>query len=254
MCAGPRPAQYAETTRRVGTQYKEPRTGDFAENSGGESTSPCGAASRQRNGIYTVLRAAKYADCLDENFKIIASPETISEVPHSEEYTGPRTVRYLEQDFSATGPRVVEYAKQEVHCDETHTTDYAELNIDNDGARELHDVKSQVVEMEAEEDEETNYAELLNMSDVVNERSAADTEAAHELLSLAAGVPPLPPAETVTVVNTPEPALPIYTYALQPTSIYIIADEPTTNNLYATTLQTLAPLQQVSFLILLLTL
>ncbi|KAG7313041.1 hypothetical protein JYU34_000124 [Plutella xylostella] len=59
-------------------------------------------------------------------------------------------------------------------------------------------------------------------------RSAADTEAAHDLLSLAQSLPPLPPAHVVTVLHAPEPPmLPLYTYTIQPASnIYILADEP----------------------------
>lgn len=69
------------------------------------------------------------------------------------------------------------------------------------------------------------YAELG--CGAVPGRSAADTEAAHDLLSLAQSLPPLPPAAVVTVLAPdPAPLLPLYTYTIQPTNIYILAEEP----------------------------
>ncbi|CAH0716216.1 unnamed protein product, partial [Brenthis ino] len=89
------------------------------------------------------------------------------------------------------------------------------------------------------------YAELA--STPVSERSAADTEAAHELLSLAQGVPPLPPAAVVTVLQPPEPPIvPVYTYTLQPTNIYIITEEPP-EPIYA--MPTVAPLPQFEYMV-----
>ncbi|XP_049884737.1 protein snail homolog Sna-like [Pectinophora gossypiella] len=85
------------------------------------------------------------------------------------------------------------------------------------------------------------YAELGVAQCPVGERSAADTEAAHELLSLAQSLPPLPPAAVVTVLT--EPVLPVYTYTIQPTNIYILADEPP-EPVY-TTVQTASPVQTV---------
>ncbi|XP_063633122.1 zinc finger protein SNAI2-like [Cydia splendana] len=93
------------------------------------------------------------------------------------------------------------------------------------------------------------YAELG--SGPVQERTAADTEAAHELLSLAQSVPPLPPLPpplppaVVTVIEpTPAPLLPLYTYTIQPTNIYIIAEEPPLP--VYTTVQAVAPFEFTS--------
>lgn len=88
------------------------------------------------------------------------------------------------------------------------------------------------------------YAEL---SVPLSERSAADTEAAHELLSLAHSLPPLPPAAVVTVLHAPEPTplVPVYTYTLQPTNLYILAEE-VPEPVYHT-VQTVTPLQPVEF-------
>ncbi|CAG9789029.1 unnamed protein product [Diatraea saccharalis] len=88
------------------------------------------------------------------------------------------------------------------------------------------------------------YAELRNRP--LSERSAADTEAAHELLSLAHSLPPLPPA-VVTVLHPPEPSplVPLYTYTIQPTNIYILADE-TTDPIFHT-VQTVTPLQPIEY-------
>lgn len=57
----------------------------------------------------------------------------------------------------------------------------------------------------------------------VSTRSAADTEAAQELLSLAASVPPLPPTTVFTVLRPP-PVIPVYT--LQPGTVFVVAQEP----------------------------
>ncbi|XP_022832455.1 zinc finger protein SNAI2-like [Spodoptera litura] len=91
----------------------------------------------------------------------------------------------------------------------------------------------------------SEYAEL---GVPLSERSAADTEAAHELLSLAHSLPPLPPAaHLVTVLHAPEPPplVPVYTYTLQPTNIYILAEEPPEPVYH--TVQTVTPLQPVEF-------
>ncbi|KOB73425.1 Uncharacterized protein OBRU01_08442 [Operophtera brumata] len=88
------------------------------------------------------------------------------------------------------------------------------------------------------------YAELRNPP--ISERSAADTEAAHELLSLAAGVPPLPPAAVLTVLRPPEPIVPVYTYTLQPTTIYILSSEQAEPMYHA--VQTIPLQQQVSYI------
>ncbi|KAI8431111.1 hypothetical protein MSG28_001166 [Choristoneura fumiferana] len=91
------------------------------------------------------------------------------------------------------------------------------------------------------------YAELG--SGPQQERTAAETEAAHELLSLAQGLPPLPPLPPpptlVTVLEpAPAPLLPLYTYTIQPTNIYIIAEEPPLP--VFTTVQTVAPFEFTS--------
>ncbi|KAH9642360.1 hypothetical protein HF086_004892 [Spodoptera exigua] len=91
----------------------------------------------------------------------------------------------------------------------------------------------------------TEYAEL---GVPLSERSAADTEAAHELLSLAHSLPPLPPAaHLVTVLHAPDPPplVPVYTYTLQPTNIYILAEDPPEPVYH--TVQTVTPLQPVEF-------
>ncbi|XP_021187921.3 zinc finger protein SNAI2 [Helicoverpa armigera] len=90
----------------------------------------------------------------------------------------------------------------------------------------------------------SEYAEL---GVPLSQRSAADTEAAHELLSLAQSLPPLPPAAHLVTVLAPEPAplLPVYTYTLQPTNIYILAEEPPDPVYHA--VQTVTPLQPVEF-------
>ncbi|KAJ0184058.1 hypothetical protein K1T71_000481 [Dendrolimus kikuchii] len=79
------------------------------------------------------------------------------------------------------------------------------------------------------------------------ERSAADTEAAHDLLSLAQSLPPLPQAAVVTVLhpNDPTPIVPLYTYTIQPTNIYILAEEPP-EPIYHT-IQTITPLHSVEY-------
>lgn len=268
--AGPRPAQYAEPPRHVGTQYEEPRSGDFAEKSGGVSTSPRGAASRHqsdRNGIYTGLRAAGYSDpplsdvndttwCADTPATLTkthqpdydprltdySDPRHVHE-PRIGDFAEPRTVRYLERDFSDNEPQTADYAeprsKSYSEDDEPRAADYAELQK----------YETQVKYSADDNTKEAEYAELQSMA-VVSERSAADTEAAHELLSLAASVPPLPPATMLTVLSAPETVVPLYTYSFQPTNIYIIADEPANHNLYATAVQTLTPLQQVNFIFL----
>ncbi|KAM3968782.1 LOW QUALITY PROTEIN: uncharacterized protein ACR2FA_000733 [Aphomia sociella] len=89
------------------------------------------------------------------------------------------------------------------------------------------------------------YAELGSLP--VSERSAADTEAAHDLLSLAQSLPPLPPATVVTVLHAPEPPplLPVYTYTIQPTNIYILSEEPP-EPIYQT-VQTVTPIQTVEY-------
>lgn len=89
----------------------------------------------------------------------------------------------------------------------------------------------------SEEERSSGGAEYAELGAApVSQRSAADTEAAHELLSLAAGVPPLPPAAVVTVLA------PTYTYTI-PTNIYIISEEQP-EPIYHT-VQTLAPIHQV---------
>ncbi|CAG5039366.1 unnamed protein product [Parnassius apollo] len=88
------------------------------------------------------------------------------------------------------------------------------------------------------------YAELASRP--VSERSAADTEAAHELLSLAHSVPPLPPAAVFTVLHaTDTPLVPLYTYTIQPTNIFIIAEEPPEPIIH--TFQAVAPVQPVEY-------
>lgn len=59
------------------------------------------------------------------------------------------------------------------------------------------------------------------------ERSAADTEAAHDLLSFAHSAPPPPPSTVITVLQSsePTPIVPVYAYTLQPTNLYILADK-----------------------------
>ncbi|CAH0401872.1 unnamed protein product [Chilo suppressalis] len=95
-----------------------------------------------------------------------------------------------------------------------------------------------------DEPRSAEYAELRNRP--LSERSAADTEAAHELLSLAHSLPPLPPA-VVTVLHPPEPAplVPLYTYTIQPTNIYILSEEPPEPIFH--TVQTVTPLQPVEY-------
>ncbi|KAL0851833.1 hypothetical protein ABMA28_000134 [Loxostege sticticalis] len=94
---------------------------------------------------------------------------------------------------------------------------------------------------------EPRAAEYAELGGPVPERSAADTEAAHELLSLAQSLPPLPPAHVVTVLHPPEPAplLPVYTYTIQPTNIYILAEDPPEP--FYHTVQAVAPLQPVEY-------
>ncbi|CAD0194008.1 unnamed protein product [Chrysodeixis includens] len=92
---------------------------------------------------------------------------------------------------------------------------------------------------------EPRRAEYAELGAPLSERSAADTEAAHELLSLAQSLPPLPPAAVVTVLHEPPPILPVYTYTIQPTNIYILAEEPPEPVYH--TVQTVAPLQPVEF-------
>ncbi|XP_041986365.1 zinc finger protein SNAI2-like [Aricia agestis] len=81
----------------------------------------------------------------------------------------------------------------------------------------------------------------------VSERSPEETEAAHDLLSLSQSLPPLPlphppppppppvAAPAALALYEPEPllppphppaVLPVYTYTIQPTNIFIITDEP----------------------------
>ncbi|XP_068633554.1 protein snail homolog Sna-like [Battus philenor] len=68
-------------------------------------------------------------------------------------------------------------------------------------------------------------AELVNQP--IPERSAADTEAAHDLLSLAHSAPPQPPTTVLTVLQAPDRSVvPLYTYTIHPTNIFIIAEEP----------------------------
>ncbi|KAJ8737877.1 hypothetical protein PYW08_000472 [Mythimna loreyi] len=96
-----------------------------------------------------------------------------------------------------------------------------------------------------DEPRNTEYAEL---GVPLSERSAADTEAAHELLSLAHSLPPLPPAHVLTVLAPeppPVPLVPVYTYTLQPTNIYILAEDPPEPVYH--TVQTVTPLQPVEF-------
>ncbi|XP_026318699.1 zinc finger protein Gfi-1b-like [Hyposmocoma kahamanoa] len=91
------------------------------------------------------------------------------------------------------------------------------------------------------------YAELCSAP--FAERSAADTEAAHELLSLAQSLPPLPPTAVVTVLHEPAPPLmPVYTYTIQPTNIYIVAEEPPQEHppVYHT-VQTVTPVQTIEY-------
>ncbi|XP_053624725.1 protein escargot-like [Plodia interpunctella] len=89
----------------------------------------------------------------------------------------------------------------------------------------------------------TEYAELDGPAP---QRSAAETEAAHDLLSLAQSLPPLAPATVLTVLHSPDPpVLPVYTYTIQPTNIYILADEPS-EPIYQT-VQTVTPLQSVEY-------
>ncbi|XP_013189088.2 zinc finger protein SNAI2-like [Amyelois transitella] len=90
----------------------------------------------------------------------------------------------------------------------------------------------------------TEYAEL---GGAVSGRSAADTEAAHDLLSLAQSLPPLPPATVVTVLHAPDPTpvVPVYTYTIQPTNIYILTEEPP-EPIYQT-VQTVTPLQPIEY-------
>lgn len=91
------------------------------------------------------------------------------------------------------------------------------------------------------------YAELCSAP--FAERSAADTEAAHELLSLAQSLPPLPPTAVVTVLHEPAPPLmPVYTYTIQPTNIFIVAEEPPQEHppLYHT-VQTVTPVQTIEY-------
>ncbi|CAH2034976.1 unnamed protein product, partial [Iphiclides podalirius] len=96
----------------------------------------------------------------------------------------------------------------------------------------------------AAEPKPAEYAELASRP--ISERSAADTEAAHELLSLAHSVPPLPPAAVYTVLHAPEtPIVPLYTYTIQPTNIFIIAEEPPKPIIH--TFQAVAPLQPVEY-------
>lgn len=80
------------------------------------------------------------------------------------------------------------------------------------------------------------------------ERSAADREAAHDLLSLAQSLPPLPPAAVVTVLHPsdPTPIVPLYTYTIQPTNIYILAEEPP-EPIYHTFQTVTTPLQTVEY-------
>ncbi|XP_026745156.1 zinc finger protein SNAI2-like [Trichoplusia ni] len=94
---------------------------------------------------------------------------------------------------------------------------------------------------------EPRRAEYAELGAPLSERSAADTEAAHELLSLAQSLPPLPPAAVVTVLHAPEPQpiLPLYTYTIQPTNIFILAEDPPEPVYH--TVQTVAPLQPVEF-------
>lgn len=86
-----------------------------------------------------------------------------------------------------------------------------------------------VAEPDAAENEEPAKIQM-------SERTAADTEAAHDLLSLANSLPSLPPpplpplappTPLVTVLQPPEPPMvPLYTYTIQPTNIFIITEEP----------------------------
>lgn len=93
---------------------------------------------------------------------------------------------------------------------------------------------------------EPRGAEYAELGGPVPERSAADTEAAHELLSLAQSLPPLPPAAVLTVLHSPEPPLvPVYTYTIQPTNIYILAEEPPEPFFHA--VQAVTPLQPVEY-------
>ncbi|KAG6453419.1 hypothetical protein O3G_MSEX008135 [Manduca sexta] len=57
----------------------------------------------------------------------------------------------------------------------------------------------------------------------------------------------MPPAAVVTVLQGPEPAplIPFYTYTIQPTNIYIIAEEPP-EPIYHT-VQTITPLQPIEY-------
>ncbi|XP_047543638.1 zinc finger protein SNAI2-like [Vanessa atalanta] len=90
------------------------------------------------------------------------------------------------------------------------------------------------------------------------ERTAADTEAAHDLLSLANSLPPLPlpppppppppPAPIFTMLQPPEtPIVPVYTYTIQPTNIFIIADEPPEPIYHV--LPTVAPIPQFEYML-----
>ncbi|XP_026489524.1 zinc finger protein SNAI2-like [Vanessa tameamea] len=89
------------------------------------------------------------------------------------------------------------------------------------------------------------------------ERTAADTEAAHDLLSLANSLPPLPlppppppppPPPIFTMLQPPEtPIIPVYTYTIQPTNIFIIADEPPEPIYHV--LPTVAPIPQFEYML-----
>lgn len=69
------------------------------------------------------------------------------------------------------------------------------------------------------------HAQYAELGGTLAGRSAADTEAAHDLLSLAQSLPPLPPLQPTTVLTVLEPAPLLYTYTIQPTNIYIVAGE-----------------------------